>query len=213
MNQEDKIKSEELNQENMEDKNETPDLGSVKVETGAEKKSDEKDENVADKADSERDEEELKTAVEYLEHLQRLQAEFKNYKKRVERDNTQFAKFVRIELIRKLLPVLDDFERFIVNHKDDRVENAENNDFMKGFTLIYEKLASLLKNEGMTFMKAKGEDFNPNFHEALMMENTDNESQDGKVLEEWEKGYMFNDSVLRVAKVKVGKFNPEACEK
>lgn len=184
----------------------------VEERSDKEKVSDEQSEKPVEPKE-ERDEAELKSASDYLEHLQRLQAEFSNYKKRVERERLEFTKLVKAEFIKKLLPVVDDFERFIMNHKDEQLNQNNNQDFMKGFRLIYEKLMSLLKDEGVIPLGSEGKDFDPNFHEALIMEKTDDESKDGKVLEEWERGYLFNDNVLRVAKVKVGKHDPESNDK
>jgi len=149
-----------------------------------------------------RDESELKLASEYLEQLQRLQAEFLNYKKRVERERKELSKFIKAELIRKLLPIIDDFERFIQNHQDSEI--------MDGFTLIHDKLMNTLKQEGLETIAATGTAFDPNYHDALYIEEVSEEEDDGKVLEEWEKGFFFQGSLLRPSKVKVGKKSNQA---
>lgn len=132
---------------------------------------------------------------ELTETLQRLQAEFENYKKRIEKENIEFRKYAKAELISKLLPMIDNFELAL--------QNKENKDeFVKGIELIYSQLFSLLENEGLKVIKAKGEKFNPEMHEALLTEKSDKENI---VLEELQKGYMLEDKILRHAKVKVSK--------
>ncbi|MBN1351320.1 nucleotide exchange factor GrpE [candidate division KSB1 bacterium] len=199
LKQEEKIK---INDSDAEDMKENP-LENQAAEADEHRKMKESKKAKADDA-------ELKLASEYLEHLQRLQAEFTNYKKRVEREQAQFSQFIKSEFIKKLLPVLDDFQRFLLNHENDQNGTEERAELSKGFKLIYEKLFTLLKEEGLTPLETVGREFDPNLHEALMMENTDDETKDGKVLEEWEKGYMYKDNLLRVARVKVGKFISEA---
>ena len=131
------------------------------------------------------------------EQLQRLQAEFQNYKRRIDRERQDLSKFVKAEFIRNLLPVIDDFNRFIDNHQDS--------DFMEGFQLIHDKMMNVFKEAGLEPIKASGETFDPNFHDALYMQEVEQDTDDGKVLEEWEKGFLFQGSLLRPAKVKVGK--------
>lgn len=132
---------------------------------------------------------------EVTDTLQRLQAEFENYKKRVEKENIEFRKYAKAELIAKLLSILDNFELALQNK-----ENKE--EFVKGIELIYSQLFSLLENEGLKTIKAEGEKFNPEIHEALLTEKSDKENI---ILEELQKGYMLGDRVLRHTKVKVSK--------
>jgi len=207
--QNDEISEKEMHEKDTEDKKENG-ASEIEEKAGNKKAPDEAIEEPSGEPEQKRDETELKSASEYLEHLQRLQAEFTNYKKRVQRERLEFTKFVKSEFIKKLLPVVDDFERLITNHNNEPVNNKDTEDFTRGSRLIYEKLMTLLKNEGVVPIDSEGKDFDPNLHEALMMEITNENSKDGKVLEEWEKGYMFDDNILRVAKVKVGKYNPES---
>lgn len=150
----------------------------------------------------ERDEEELKLAREYLAQMQMLQADFQNYKKRVEKERLELGKFIKAEFIRKLLPVIDDFERFVESHADS--------DVISGFNLIHDKLLQMLKTEGLEQITAKGQAFDPNLHDALMTEAVENADDDGKVMEEWEKGYFFQGNLIRAAKVKVGKYTEKS---
>lgn len=142
----------------------------------------------------------LKLANEYFDQLQRLQAEFMNYKKRMERERENLNRYIKVEIIRKLLPVIDDFERFLASHQREIKESGG----LNGIQLVFEKLSQILKDEGLEALSALGQSFDPNFHEALFMQETD-EEQDGKVLEVWEKGYFLGEWLLRPAKVKVGK--------
>lgn len=132
---------------------------------------------------------------ELTETLQRLQAEFENYKKRIDKEKSEFVKFSKQELILKLLPTLDSFELAI--------KNKDKKDFLKGVELIFSQLYSALESEGLKPIKALGEKFNPYKHEVLMQEVSDKEED--IVLEELQKGYMLNDKVLRHTKVKVSK--------
>jgi molecular chaperone GrpE len=140
---------------------------------------------------------EVDLAQKYLEQLQWQQAEFQNYKKRVEREKNEIARYVKGDLIRKLLPVIDDLNRSLKNQEEKK-------DF-EGFRLINEKLLLLLKEEGLEEVSAAGSVFDPNYHDALYTQEVDDAESDGKVLEEWERGYFFQGTLLRASKVKVGK--------
>ncbi|MBN2092250.1 nucleotide exchange factor GrpE [candidate division KSB1 bacterium] len=142
----------------------------------------------------------LKLANEYFDQLQRLQAEFVNYKKRMERERDNLSRYMKADLIRKLLPVIDDFERFLASHQNEIKESGG----LNGIQLVYDKLNQILKDEGLEPVSALGQPFDPNFHEALLLQEVSDE-QDGKILEVWEKGYFLGESLLRPSKVKVGK--------
>ena len=149
----------------------------------------------------ERSPEELKLATEYMLQLQQLQAEFQNYKRRTAKQQEELGNFVKAEVLRKILPFLDDLDRFIDSHQDDPV--------MDGFKLIHTKLMTILKAEGLKRVAAEGETFDPNKHEALHVQEVTEETDDGKVLSEWEKGYFFKETLLRPSKVQVGKLKSE----
>jgi molecular chaperone GrpE len=144
--------------------------------------------------------ESLKLANEYFDQLQRLQAEFMNFKKRMERERENLSRYVKGDLLRKILPVIDDFERFLASHQNEIKENGG----LNGIQLVYDKLSLILKDEGLQQISALGQPFDPNFHEALLLQEAD-EEQDGKVLEVWEKGYFLGETLLRPSKVKVGR--------
>ncbi len=142
-------------------------------------------------------EEQKKKTDEYREMLQRLQADFENYKKRIEREKTEQQKYSCAHLIAKLLPVLDSFEMAIKNKN-----TSEHERFAKGMELVYAQLHSLLKEEGLERIDALGERFDPYRHEALMQEDSEKENI---VLEEFQKGYLLKDKVLRHSRVKIGR--------
>jgi len=151
------------------------------------------------KAEKKTKEQELQEQIKDLtETLQRLQAEFENYKKRVDREKTEFCVFAKADFIRKILPFVDTFEIALKN-KD------KCSDFIKGMELMYVELVSLLEKEGVMPVDALGKKLDPTLHDVLLTEKSDNE--DGTILEELQKGYMLNNKVLRHAKVKVAKNN------
>jgi molecular chaperone GrpE len=148
--------------------------------------------------------EEAKT-VEYLDHLQRLKAEFDNYRKRVEKERETLYTQAKTDMIRNLLSVMDDLERMLNHHRDDSPCPTE------GIRLIYQNFRKVLTSEGLEEIKAINEDFNPELHEAVSVEETSLDL-DGKVLEEWQKGYCVAGKLVRPSKVKVGKFIEKAGE-
>ncbi len=136
---------------------------------------------------------------ELRETLQRLQADFENYRKRMEKDKEEFTKYASSKLIAELLPILDSFELAIKNKNN-------NDDFVKGVEMIYSQLSSLLEKQGLNQIEAEGKPFNPYVHEALMQEES--EKEDGMVIEEFQRGYMLGETVLRHSRVKVSKGKP-----
>ncbi len=132
---------------------------------------------------------------ELTETLQRLQAEFENFKKRTERETAEFRNYAVMEFIKKLLPVLDNFEIAL------KVGEAKN--LKKGIEMIYAQLTEILEEEGLKPIDALNKKFDPHYHEALMQEDSDKE--DGVILEELSKGYMFKEKVLRHTKVKISR--------
>ncbi|MBI1808067.1 MAG: nucleotide exchange factor GrpE [Ignavibacteria bacterium] len=148
---------------------------------------------------------ELENSVnQYKDQLLRKAAEFENYKKRTENDYASIIKFSKEELIMKLLPVLDDFERSLkaskVQSGDPQGTSANESVFMKGVELIYSKFKKLLETQGVKHFDVVGAPFDPQLHDALLqLPRTDVPPH--TVIEEVEKGYMLNDKVIRHAKV------------
>lgn len=147
--------------------------------------------------------EKLKTELNELKDKYiRLVAEFDNYKKRSERDIGNIIQSANKELCLGLLPVLDDLERSLNSESDTKKKSSTS--FKKGIELIYQKLMSTLKSQGVEPIEAVGKPFNPEYHEALMqMEDKDQPSN--CVINEAEKGYLLKDKVLRYSKVIVNK--------
>nr|NQU89708.1 nucleotide exchange factor GrpE [Bacteroidota bacterium] len=130
----------------------------------------------------------------------RLFSEFDNYRKRTMREHLELIKNASRELITDLLPVLDDFERAIKSM-------GANGDFDKiteGILLIYNKFKNILIRKGLEEIKALGEVFDTDFHEAITNIPAPSEDLKGKVVDEIEKGYLLNGKVIRFTKVVVG---------
>ena len=137
---------------------------------------------------------------ELTETLQRLQAEFENYKKRADKEKEEFVKYAKAELIAKLLPSLDTFEIALKNTKDHEK-------FVKGMEMVFAQLYSALEAEGLRPIQAQGKKFDPYYHEVMLKQKS--EKEEGIVLEELQKGYMFKDKVLRYSKVKISEKESE----
>lgn len=131
-------------------------------------------------------------------HL-RLQAEFDNFRKRTAKEKLDLTVTASENVIKDILPVLDDFERALQN-----MEKNGNEADLQGVTLIYNKLKDTLKKKGLEEIEAAGADFNTDEHEALTMIPAPAEDQKGKVLDVIQKGYKLNGKVIRFARVVVG---------
>lgn len=127
-------------------------------------------------------------------------AEFDNYRKRTLKEKAELIKNGGEKTIESILPVLDDFERALANMAKD--ENAQ--EILTGVELIYNKFMGILKQNGLQKIETQGEAFNTDYHEAIAMVPTPDESLKGKVLDCVQTGYMLNDKVIRHAKVAVG---------
>ena len=137
---------------------------------------------------------------ELTDVLQRLQAEFENYKKRIDKENVQIIKNANANLIKELLPVLDSFELAIKN--SNNIDNPDVVKFKQGMELIYAQFYSILQTQGLRIMITKDQRFDPFMHEVLMVRESDT---DDIIVQEFQKGYMLNDIVLRHAKVMITK--------
>jgi molecular chaperone GrpE len=135
---------------------------------------------------------------EYRNRLLRSQADFDNYRRRTQREKEELAKYASAELITRLLPVLDNFERAIGASK----ESGDFEALMKGVDMIHRQLLQLLEQEGLKPMETVGQPFNPEYHEAVMRVESD-EHEEGTVVEELQRGYILKDRVIRPAMVKV----------
>jgi len=145
------------------------------------------------------------TQIEELtDTLKRLQAEFENYKKRMEKENANNIKNANSGLITELLPVLDSFELAL---KDNGCENPEVAKYRKGLELIYSQLYSILEDNGLRIIDTKNRKFDPYRHEVLMVK--DSTEPDEMILQEFQKGYMLNDIIIRHSKVMISKHKAE----
>ena len=134
-------------------------------------------------------------ASEYKDSWMRSQAEFQNYKKRIDRDNDVLRAHMKGDIVKKILPVLDDLERALQNRPADE-------SWANGIELIARKFQSVLESEGIKRIEAEGREFDPNFHEAISNEPND-EVESGHVIAVVQNGYMLGERVVRPALVRV----------
>lgn len=137
---------------------------------------------------------------EYRDLLLRKQAEFDNFKKRVERDRARANRQAERTLIVALLPLLDDFERAL----GAPVEGGGAEAYREGIELIHRGLLDVLRKRGVTRMDTAGARFDPNLHEAVAYQSSDSH-EDGDVIDELRRGYLFHEELLRAAMVRVAK--------
>ena len=125
----------------------------------------------------------------------RLRAEFDNARRRFEQQRSEYVQFAGMDLVKQILPVLDDFDRA-------RQVDTTDTKYAKGMELIYQRLSDILKKMGVEPMETVGERFDPNRHEAIERVPTDS-GKDQIILGEFQKGYLFKGKLLRPALVKV----------
>ena len=133
--------------------------------------------------------------AESVEGWRRSVADFQNYKKRIERDNEMMYVSMKGDIIKKVLPALDDLERALQNRPAD-------NAWANGIELIARKLQNILDAEGLKRIEAEGAEFNPNFHEAISHEPADGVAS-GHVIAVVQNGYVLGERVIRPALVRV----------
>jgi molecular chaperone GrpE len=136
---------------------------------------------------------------EYYDLLLRKTAEFDNYRKRTERDRQSLSDAAAASIIEELLPLIDDLERAL---KADA--GAEADAYRRGVELIYKQLNEILRKRGVRPIDAVGADFDPYYHQAVSYEHAEGR-RDGEVIEEFRRGYMLGDRLLRPSMVKVAK--------
>ena len=128
----------------------------------------------------------------------RLFAEFDNYRKRTEKEKAQRYDFGVRDIVEKILPVIDNFERGLAAVPEDKAEDS----FVTGMQMTYKQLLKTLEDAGVKPIEAVGQEFNPDFHNAVMHVE-DPEVGDNIVVEEFQKGYIYKDHVVRYSMVKV----------
>ena len=145
-------------------------------------KKDKKDEQIADLTDK----------------LTRQMAEFDNYRKRTEKEKSAMYEIGAKDIVEKILPVVDNFERGLQSVAEDNKEDP----FVQGMDKIYKQLMTTLEGIGVKPIEAVGQEFNPDFHNAVMHIDDENFGENVAV-EEFQKGYMYHDTVVRHSMVKV----------
>ena len=162
-----------------------------------------KNNNISNKLQSKVDElnleiEELKKEIEnYKDKNVRLLAEFDNFKKRSVNERKKLTKYAGESFIKCLIPIIDDLSRTIDS-------TDEESPLLDGIKLVKSKMEKLLEDYGVKSFESVGNSFDPELHEALMSEESENEKE-GIVLREFEKGYKYHDKILRHSKVVVSK--------
>jgi len=149
-------------------------------------------EELQESTDSEAEKTEEPADVKYL----RLMADFQNYKRRVEKEKAAIYAYANEKIVSELLDVIDNFERAL-SHQGD-----EGSTVLEGMNKIYKQLRGVLEKTGLQEIEALGMDFDPNFHNAVMTEASE-EYKHGKVSDVMQKGYILNNKVIRHTMVKV----------
>ena len=126
----------------------------------------------------------------------RLQADFENFRRRTRQEKEELAAVVTQNLLKDLLPFLDNFERALA------AENSDAESLRAGVEMMYKQLVEALKKEGLEYIETKGKPFDPNFHQAVMRVE-DAEKEDGAIVAELQKGYMAKGRVIRPSMVQV----------
>lgn len=148
-------------------------------------------------------EEKRKEAKEYYDQLLRLKAEFENYRKRVEKEKEKIYLHGKEMVLMKLLPLLDTLEQAEKSFQNKN-EKLKIEDIVSGIKLIVLDFHNFLKSEGVEIIESIGKKFDPHLHEVVEPEETD-EKEEGTILAELQKGYIFKGRVIRPAKVKVAR--------
>ena len=165
-------------------------------------KAESKDDNKKEKKKKEKadkKQEALKEKIEELEdRVKRQMAEFENFRKRTEKEKTAMFETGAKSVIEKILPVVDNFERGLAAVP----ENEKDGGFAQGMEMIYKQLMTELENMDVKPIPAVGEEFNPDFHNAVMQVESE-EYESGVVAQELQKGYTYRDSVVRHSLVAV----------
>ena len=138
--------------------------------------------------------------VDFKDKYIRLYSEFENYRKRTAKEKIDIITNASENLLKEILPVIDDFERAIINNKE--VKEAKT--IKEGFELIYNKLYKTLTNQSLKPMDALHKEFDPDIHEAITKVPAPKKKLKGKIIDVIEKGYTINDKVIRFAKVVIG---------
>lgn len=184
--QEETVDTEETTQETVQTEEEVleeqQEEGEEKKSLFGKKKKDKKDEQIEELTDK----------------LKRQMAEFDNFRKRTEKEKTQMYEIGAKSIIEKILPVIDNFERGFASVTEEEKANP----FVDGMDKVYKQMMTVLSEIGVTQIEAVGEEFNPDFHNAVMHVE-DEEAGENIIVEEFQKGYLYKETVVRHSMVKV----------
>ncbi len=146
-------------------------------------------------------EEKSALVAEYEDLLKRKQADFENYKKRAQKEAQDFKKYANAEIVLDVLSMMDDFERAIESTESSKDFDALHD----GILLVEKQIRNTLESKyGVKVIDALGMEFDPTVHDAIMMEESEKHEED-TVIEDFQKGYIMHDRVIRPSKVKVAK--------
>lgn len=196
------MQEENLTTENPEEEQVSETAEDVKEDTAGESekelsKEEKKEKKKKEKADKKQDA--LKEKIAELEdRVKRQMAEFENFRKRTEKEKTAMFETGAKSVIEKILPVVDNFERGLASVPEEEKDSG----FSQGMQMIYKQLMTELENMEVKPIPAVGEEFNPEFHNAVMQVESE-EFESGVIAQELQKGYTYRDSVVRHSMVAV----------
>ncbi len=179
-----------------EQKTESPEAEEAAAAEEAEAAEESGAEETAEAGEDKAAEEEKKAEEQESERYMRLMAEFQNFKRRAAREKSDIHAYANEKIIGELLPVLDNFERAL----DTKSEDVEG--YAKGMELIFTQFRTALEHAGLAEIPAMGEEFDPNVHNAVMTEDSE-EIEDNHISKVLQKGYKLNDKVIRPSMVAV----------
>jgi molecular chaperone GrpE len=149
---------------------------------------------------------------QWRDRLLRKAAELENFRKRTDKEKIESVLLAKSSVFLDFLPVVDACERALVSFRSAQAGTAEHiAEYRQGVELLYRQVLDTLQRAGVVPMEAKGKSFDPNLHEALVREES-SDHEDNTVIEEFRRGYLFKDRLLRPAQVKVSSRPPEKAE-
>ncbi len=152
---------------------------------------------------------ELKEKYDNLnDQFMRLRAEFSNYKRRVEKDQIEYSNYIKSETVKHLLPILDDMRHML----EKAEKETDNKSLFEGAKLIYDKFEQSFKDLGVERIEAIGQEFDPQIHEAMMMQKINDAEKHNKILSVFQEGYILKNRLIRPSKVIVGNYDEENAE-
>ena len=165
------------------------------AETEDKDSDDKKDGLFKKKKKKDKKDEEIETLTD---RLKRQMAEFENFRKRTDKEKSQMFDMGARTIVEKILPVIDNFERGLASVPEENQDDP----FVSGMQMVYKQLMTELEAAGVKAIECAGEEFNPDFHNAVMQVESE-ELESGTIAQELQKGYMYKDSVVRHSMVSV----------